>query len=126
MATKVISGATQTDADIANAMDSPVAGVHVGPGIHVVIPEDFAARIAAGQDVAGCNYVRPNPQIDNTGKTTDTLLMVTDAVQAKLVVPAEVSKLSAPLQTAIPALSAKLVTATPAATVAVIAVEELP
>lgn len=114
---KVISGATQADADIANALDPPVAGVHVGtaiPGVrHVVIPPDFAARIAAGQDVPGCNYHKIQPVfMVGTGVQVDTVLVVSDAAQTKLAIPAEVSKLPAPLQAQCSALATKLASGT--------------
>jgi hypothetical protein len=85
MATKLIaSGAIQTDADICNALDAPVAGTHVGGGLHVVIPADFSAQIASGKDVPGCSYAR----LELEG------LYVSDAAQTGAVAPNAVTKLT--------------------------------
>lgn len=99
MAIKTITGAVQTDADICNAFDPPTAGMHIGGGLHVVIPADWATRIAAGKAVAGCTYaaVQPNGS-----------LTVTDVVQTKLAIPAEVNKLTPAQQTEAVAMQTKV------------------
>lgn len=51
---------TLADCAQINAVVAPTAGVPVGQGPHVVIPPDWAARIAAGQHVPGCSYVLPD------------------------------------------------------------------
>jgi len=111
MADKEISAATAKDAALCNTLDPPLAGCHAGPGIHVVIPPDFAARILAGQDVPGCTYARLAPVLDVNGVQVDTKLRVTDAVQTKLAIPSEISKLTAQQQTDAAALQTKLATA---------------
>lgn len=85
MATKLVSAAVQTDADICNALDPPVAGCHAGMGPHIVIPADFATQIAAGKDVPGCTYAKVQP---------DSTLYVSDAVQTGVVAPNAVTKLT--------------------------------
>lgn len=37
----------------------PTAGVPVGGGVHVVIPDDWDARVRAGERVSGCTYFAP-------------------------------------------------------------------
>lgn len=56
MSKLITSGAIQEDADCCNYIDPPVQGCHAGGGLHVVIPADWQARIAAGQQVPGCSY----------------------------------------------------------------------
>ena len=76
MATKLVPVATSKDVAVCLALDPPTAGTPVGGGIHVVIPPDFAARIALGQQVPGCTYAQLQP---------DGSLYVTDVVQTKIV-----------------------------------------
>ncbi len=121
---KLITSAVQADADVANALDAPVAGVHVGGGRHVTIPPDFAAQVASGRDVPGCSYHKVQPvysvqALDARGDPTgppptqiDTALVVSDAAQAKIVIPAEVANLAAPLRTQAPILQTKLAAGT--------------
>jgi len=111
MADKEIAAATAKDAALCNTLDPPLAGCHAGPGIHCVIPPDFAARILAGEDVPGCNYARPVPVLDVNGIQIDTKLRVSGAVQTKLATPSEVQKLTAQQQTDAAALNVKLATA---------------
>lgn len=99
--TKLIASATQSDADLCNALEPPVPGCNAGGGLHIVIPPDFAARIAAGQDVPGCTYAKP---------AADGSLTVDDRVQVQLAVPAVVNALPAPIQANIAAFNAKLAT----------------
>lgn len=106
--TKVIASATQADANLCNALDPPTPGCNAGGGVHIQIPPDFAARIAAGQDVPGCTYARLEPQVDDTGKPIGTVLAVSDAVQAKAVDANETKKLTAQQQADAAALAAKL------------------
>jgi hypothetical protein len=72
---KLIAVGTTDEVSICLALEPPKAGVPVGGGLHVVIPPDYAARIAAGQKVAGCTYASIEP---------DGSLVVTDTVIAKL------------------------------------------
>jgi hypothetical protein len=83
---KILESATLDDLAICLALDPPTAGVQVGGGIHVAIPPDWRERIAAGEHVPGCTHAR----LDADGS-----LPVSDVVAAKVVVPAEVSKLNA-------------------------------
>lgn len=99
---KLIAVATQADADVCNALVPPVPGCNAGGGIHIVIPPDFAARIAAGQEVPGCSYAHLE---------ADGSLIVSDRVVAQIAVPAVVNALSAPQQAEAAALNAKLATA---------------
>jgi hypothetical protein len=84
--TKVVSSATQTDANVCNALVPPTRGADAGGGIHIVIPANFAALIAQGVDVPGCTYARVE---------ADGTLVVSDQVQAQLAVPADVKSLPA-------------------------------
>ena len=83
---KILESATIDDLAICLALDPPTAGVQVGGGIHVVIPPDWRERIVAGEHVPGCTHARLD---------VDGSLPVSDVVEAKVVVPAEVSKLNA-------------------------------
>jgi hypothetical protein len=51
---------SRADCDKVNACVPPTAGVPVGGGIHIDIPADWQARIAAGIPVPGCTYVLPD------------------------------------------------------------------
>jgi len=97
--TKKVSSAVQGDADVCNALSLPTQGCHAGAGIHVVIPADWQARIAAGQDVPGCSYAH----IESDGS-----LFVDAIVNTMIAVPANINALSAPLQAKAAALQAKL------------------
>lgn len=101
--TKSVTSAVQGDADVCNALSPPTKGCHAGSGIHIVIPSDWQARIAAGQEVPGCSYAHLEP---------DGSLFVDANVNAKIAVPANINALSAPLQAEAAALQAKLATAT--------------
>lgn len=83
MALKLIAGAVQADADICNLLtvDPPKNGMHVGAGIHVVIPPDWQTRCVAGQKVVGCTYA----QVESDGT-----MYVTDTAQANQAIPANV------------------------------------
>lgn len=100
-----IASATPADAALCNQLEPPARGVNVGGGIHVVIPDDWQARIAAGQDVPGCSYAR----IDADGS-----LVVSDVVQAQLAVPAIAQALPA---ASVADLDTKLAVAVSAGTV---------
>ncbi|MEI9950796.1 MAG: hypothetical protein WDO74_17905 [Pseudomonadota bacterium] len=76
--TKLIKSATRADVDLLNAIEPPVKGVHVGGGIHVEIPDDWAERIANGEDVPGCSYA----ELQDDGS-----LLVSETVQAELMKP---------------------------------------
>jgi hypothetical protein len=102
MSAKIVAAAIQADVDVCNALEPPVKGCHAGSGIHIVIPPDFVARIAAAQDVPGCSYAR----LDADGS-----LYVDSRAQAQIAIPAVVSALSAPLQGQATALIAKLAAA---------------
>lgn len=108
MTVKLIVNATQADADLCNALEPPSSGCNAGGGVHIVIPPDFAARIAAGQDVPGCTYARLEPQVDDTGKVVGTALAVSDIVQAKAVDANVTKKLTAQQQADAAALATKL------------------
>lgn len=103
--TKVIVSATPADVQLCNQLEPPVAGCPAGGGIHVVVPDDWQAWIAAGQDVPGCSYAR----IDADGS-----LIVTDVVQAQLAIPAVAQALPA---ATVADLDAKLAVAVSAGTV---------
>jgi len=96
------SGAVQLDADVCNAVDPPTQGCHAGGGIHLAIPSDWQARIAAGQQVPGCTYYT----LFNGDE-----LAVSDLTIAKLAIPAIVNALSAPLKAQAALLNVKLATA---------------
>lgn len=72
--------ATQTDADLCNAIEPPVRGCHAGEGLHVAIPSDWQARILAGQHVPGCSYAAT--AVNDESQVT---LLVSDRVLAALV-----------------------------------------
>lgn len=99
---KQVSSAAQADADVCNALSPPTKGCHAGSGIHVVIPADWQARIAAGQEVPGCSYAH----IESDGS-----LFVDSVVNANIAIPAIVNALSVPLQAKAAALQTKLATA---------------
>lgn len=101
-----IVAAAQADADICNALDPPVIGTNVGGGAHVVIPGDWQARIALGQDVPGCQYHR----IETAGPFAGGMT-ISPVAQVQLATPAVVNALTAPQQTQAAALNVKLVTA---------------
>ncbi len=75
---KQLKAATKADVDLLNTIEPPIRGVHVGGGIHVVIPADWAERIAAGEDVPGCTYAKVQ---------ADGSLLVDELVQAELLKP---------------------------------------
>ncbi len=56
MSAKVVLLALQADVNVCNALLPPVKGCNAGGGTHIVIPSDFAARIAGAQNVPGCSY----------------------------------------------------------------------
>jgi hypothetical protein len=126
MADKIITEATQAHADVCNLLEKPIRGTPVGRGPHVVIPDDWEARIARGENVPGCQYAKPwvrdvvdsngDPVMDGQGKRLrETLMLVTDAVQAKVVDPVETAKLPPDKQADADALAAKVVAAAPVA-----------
>lgn len=102
MSKRITAGAVQLDADTCNAVDAPVQGCHAGGGLHVAIPGDWQARIAAGQQVPGCSY----HAIDVTGGLT-----VSDFAIAQLSIPAIVNALPAQLKAQAALLAVKLSTA---------------
>ena len=57
-----MASATQADIDLCNVVEPPTRGVRFGSGVHVEIPEDWAARCLAGERVLGCtgNYIDPD------------------------------------------------------------------
>lgn len=102
MSPKLLAAATAADAQVCNALVPPLSGCNAGGGIHIVIPPDFAARIAAGQDVPGCTYAQVQ---------ADGSLQVDDRTQALLATPAAVQALAPALQTKAAALTSELATA---------------
>lgn len=110
MTTKLVTSAVQTDADICNSLDPPVAGVHVGDGIHVSIPGDFAAQIAAGKSVEGCTYAKLEP---------NATLYVTDTVQTNVVAPNAATKLTLTQNQELNSFKTKLASATTVTSTAV-------
>lgn len=92
--TRLVANANPLDASICNAFDPPVAGCPSGGGIQITIPPDFAARIAAGQDVPGCSYAHVEP---------DGSLVVSSVVQAKLANAIQIQSLSPQQQAEAPA-----------------------
>lgn len=50
---------TLADANLLHDVIPPRAGAHVGGGYHVPIPDDWEARVRAGQHVSGCTYYAP-------------------------------------------------------------------
>lgn len=100
MPVKIItSGAAQADADVCNALSPPTKGCSAGGGLHIVIPLDWQARIAAGQDVPGCTHVH----LEQDGS-----LYVDDRAQLQLATPSAVNALTAAQQLQAAALSTKL------------------
>lgn len=75
MADILISGAVTADAQIANTIEPPTAGVHVGGGTHVVIPQDWMTQSMVGFPPAGCTAAQLNA--NNT-------MRVTSYVQAQI------------------------------------------
>jgi hypothetical protein len=75
---KLIQAATRTDVALLNTIEPPQKGEHVGGGVHVVIPDDWADRIASGEDVPGCTYAKLE---------ADGSLLVDDRVQVELAKP---------------------------------------
>jgi len=75
---KLLQAATRADVDLLNQIEPPFRGLHVGGGIHVEIPDDWAERIANGEDVPGCTYARIRD---------DGSLLVDEVVQAELMKP---------------------------------------
>ncbi len=109
----VVVNPAQADVNTCNLLDAPTRGRDWGGGTHVVVPADYAAQIAAGRDVPGCTYAaltqRDTGVLDKAGDPVlETVLVVSDAVQAKLMSPAEIAKLDAKQQTDAQALAAKL------------------
>lgn len=66
---------SRSDCDKVNVVVPPTAGVPVGGGIHVVVPADWQARIAAGIPVPGCTYLLPD---------TDGAVTISPELTAKL------------------------------------------
>lgn len=100
MTTKIIaSGANQTDIDICNAVQVPTPGCSGGAGRHIVIPGDFLARIAIGQNVPGCTYSK----LEEDGS-----LFVNDRVQLQISIPAIVQTLTPGQQTEVPLFVTKI------------------
>jgi len=85
MTTKQIKAASKADVDLVNSIAPPVRGAHAGSGIHVDIPSDWSARIANGEDVAGCNYAKPQ---------ADGSLLIDDRVQVELQKPGKEATLA--------------------------------
>jgi len=102
MTKRIAAGAVQLDADVCNAVDPPVRGCHAGAGLHIDIPADWAARIAAGQQVPGCSYHT---------LALDGSLVVSDTAIAQVAKPAVSNALPAPLKAEAPLLVTKLATA---------------
>lgn len=104
MSTKrILSGAVQADADVCNAYDPPKAGAQGTRGLQIVIPGDFATRIASAQDVPGCTYAR----IDSDGT-----LDVSAVAQAASVGPSALSSLPVGLRPQLAVLLPKISAAT--------------
>jgi hypothetical protein len=98
-AKKVLSGVVQADVDISNNYDPPKAGAQGSIGVQVVIPVDFAARVALGQDVEGCTYTRVE---------ADGSLYVTPVCIAAMVGPNAITSLAAGLRPSLPAYITKV------------------
>lgn len=96
---RILSGCNQTDLDICNAVQIPTPGCAAGGGQHIVIPGDYLARIALGQEVPGCTYSRFE---------IDLSLYVSDRVQLQIAIPAVVNLLTAAQQTEVPLLITKI------------------
>jgi hypothetical protein len=81
----ISTGAIQGDADICNraTVDAPVAGVHIGPGIHITIPADWQSRCIAGEVIPGCN----SHKID-VSATAVISIIVSDKANANARIPA--------------------------------------
>jgi hypothetical protein len=71
----LITSASLSDIAVINTLIPPVAGTHVGGGIHVNIPPNYVELILSGVQVAGCSYVTT----DSSGS-----LMVPSNVQLAL------------------------------------------
>jgi len=99
MSLKRISGANTTDVDIANAVQLPSHGCDAGGGLHIVIPDDWQERIAAGQHVPGCTYSRLE---------ADGSMEVSDFVQRQIAIPAVVQSLTPAQQLEAPAFVSKI------------------
>lgn len=55
---KTLASLTSDDQTVLLTLVPPVAGTNVGTGPHVAIPADWATRIANGEHVPGCAYLR--------------------------------------------------------------------
>ena len=93
----LITASNAADATICNTVVPPTAGVHVGGGLHVVIPSDWQSRCTAGEKIPGCTSTSINP---------DGSMNVSDAVKAQLAIPAIANAL--PDQVALTALNTKI------------------
>ncbi len=95
----VLSGVVQADVDISNTYDPPKAGAQGTVGAQIVIPPDFAARVALGQTVEGCTY---------THLEADGSLYVTPVCLAAMVGPSALTSLAAGLRPSLPAFITKV------------------
>lgn len=50
---------TLAEANVLHDIIAPSRGVQVGGGVHVEIPDDWEARVRAGERVPGCTYYAP-------------------------------------------------------------------
>ena len=75
---------TATECNLANRLIAPTQGTHVGGGTHVVIPEDYEARILAGDLVPGCTYAAPTSHAVVTADTLDVLDALETALASSL------------------------------------------
>lgn len=107
----IIIAATQSDANLCNALEPPTRGCNAGNGIHIVIPDDWKERILAGQDVLGCSYAQITNTVDSL-QNPITILTVSDVVQAQLAVPASIQKLTPNQQLEASLFTGKLAVAT--------------
>jgi hypothetical protein len=99
---------TQEEQEVSNLLDPPHVGTNRGGGVHVTIPPDWQARIAAGEHVPGVHYYRRDAE---TGEidAPDRLRAALDDAQARARVPA---RLTAALTTLDTKVRTAVVTAT--------------
>jgi hypothetical protein len=96
---KLIENASQSNADLINAIVPPTAGVSAGGGIHVIIPDNWQDLISQGQTVDGCTYASIG---------FDGSLPIDDSVQTLLETPAIITKLPPQLQIQATALNVQI------------------
>jgi hypothetical protein len=74
----------ELDARVCNKLVLPKRGEQRGRGIHVPIPEDWEARILAGERVPGCTYVAPQREVDELDGKPKVYLEISNELETRL------------------------------------------